>query len=726
MKRSIRVFLCTLLLATLSAQLLSAAPDPTDRLDPKPDISLKSMLMGNLVARGHIPTVDIWFPGSGDYELADGSYLHLEYDHSELVRPQDSTLTVLLNGSPLDSTFLTPENAKRTTWKIDMPMDKLKRDLNHIQLKYYMRIRDDDCVNQENPGLWSNIFEATHIHYEYLSPLKFLGLPPPDLGNLPEPFLRRSLPDGLIAFVLPSEVSSQEFSAAASVAAKFGQLASGKPLETTLHFASQFDEQLKVGRDVVVIGKPGYHPLLDELQPALPIKFQQVEGEFRYVDASGEVIAPESGVIMEMVSPWDQRCSVLVLSGGNDDGVQRAVRTISSRLGTKSLQGPYAIITEAEEELRRGEDVAENSPQVTISLKKLGFDDGIYAQGIGIHPISFNMEAPPIDPQTGAYFDMHLTYSPLLDPVLSSVTLSINGVGIRTFTLDREGSQEVRYRVVLPPNSLRPGLNSITITFGHHLRGSDWYCMPLAEERAWAHLHADSAFVLSIGPEPPNLDLAYFPFPFVRNGTPMGTFLVIPEDPSLLEDSLQVAVALGRQSVGNTTEMQAGIASQLTDELKRSHHLIVYGAPPDSPIIDELGPQLPLSLEEESQRSLQKSQSVLLGIKDAADLGIIELIPSPWNADEKALLLVSGTNAQTAKRSPLVLDGRLPSGNVALVATDDRGDPRAVGIKLIDKVDRPVVETEVQQQRRFFLLATIPATLLAIGMLGLMVVRSAR
>ena len=170
---------------------------------------------GDLVARGHLPTLDIWFPGSGDYELADGNYLHLEYDHSELVRPEDSTLTVLLNGSPITSTFLTSENAKRTTWKIDLPKDKLKRDLNHIQLKYYMRIRDDDCVNQENPGLWSNIFDVTHIHYEYVSPLKFLGLPPPDLGLLPKPFIRSTIPEGPIAFVLPNEVSTQDFSAAA-------------------------------------------------------------------------------------------------------------------------------------------------------------------------------------------------------------------------------------------------------------------------------------------------------------------------------------------------------------------------------------------------------------------------------------------------------------------------------------------------------------------------------
>ena len=68
-----------------------------------------------------------------------------------------------------------------------------------------------------------------------------------------------------------------------------------------------------------------------------------------------EPIDPESGVIQEVISPWDERCSVLVLSGGSDEGVQRAVRTIASRLGP-SPQGPYAIITTVDEELRKGEE----------------------------------------------------------------------------------------------------------------------------------------------------------------------------------------------------------------------------------------------------------------------------------------------------------------------------------------------------------------------------------
>ena len=64
------------------------------------------------------------------------------------------------------------------------------------------------------------------------------------------------------------------------------------------------------------------------------------------------------------------------------------------------------------------------------------FEDGLYAKGIGVHPISFNMEAPPID-LSRALTSICTDLFPLLDPVLSSVTVTINGVGIRTVALDR-------------------------------------------------------------------------------------------------------------------------------------------------------------------------------------------------------------------------------------------------------------------------------------------------
>jgi cellulose synthase operon protein B len=703
------------------ALLLGSQAAFADRLSPTPDISLKGLGTGDLIAKGHLPGLDIWFTGYGDYKPAEGSYLNLDFDHSELVRPEDSTLTVTVNDTPVSSFLLTSANAKRTNMKIAIPADRLLRDVNHVRIKYYMRLRYDDCLDDNDEGLWSTVYQTSYLHYEYESPLKFLGLPPLDLGKLPDPVIRNVVPQTEIAVVVPDKPSASLISSAASVAARFGQWSSGRPMKATLHTAGQFSQEIRVGRDVVVIGEPGSNPILDELLPTLPIKFKRDASGAVFVDGDGNAIDPTSGILQLVVSPWDPRTTVLVLTGGNDEGVQRAVRTVSSRLAMKALQGPFAIVNAATEELKKGEAASQDRNSISISLDQLDLSDST-VKGYGARSITFAMDVPPVDSQAGAYMDLVTSYSPLVDPVLSSVTVSLNGTPVRSLALKTEASQRSTQRIQIPAANLKPGLNSVTVTFNLYAKRSDWYCMPLADERAWAVLHADSAFVLPLGPDAVALDLAYYPYPFVRQGSTANTFLVLPDQPDMLSASLQVAVALGKQSVGNSTEIQAALESQLTDDIKRKYHLIVFNAPTGSGLMSELTSKLPMTLEPGSQRSLQKAEAVLLGIKDAANLGIIELIQSPWNTD-RALLLVSGTNPEMARQSPIALEGRFNPGNVALVTKDDQGRTQTVGIKLSGTGDR--IATGPKSQSRLFLLAAAPAALVVLGMMGLMLARTA-
>ena len=710
----------TILAATLL--FLGSSPCFADRLTPEPNVSLKQLSMGDMAAKGHLPALDIWFTGYGDYSPLEGSYLSLDFDHSELVRPEDSTLTVTVNDTPVSSFLLTSDNAKRTTLKIAIPADRLARDLNRIRLKYYMRLRYDDCLDDNDEGLWSTVYQSTFIHYEYASPLQFLGLPPLDLGKLPAPIIRNVIPETEVAVVVPDQPSTSLISSAASVAARFGQWSSGRPMKTMLHTASQLSPTIKVGRDMVVIGEPGANPVLDDLLPSLPLKFRREAEGFRFIDENGSPIDPTSGILQLVVSPWDQRTTVLVLSGGNDEGVRRAVRTVSSRLAMKSLQGPYAIVNAATEELKRGEADEEEKNTISISLAQLGLTDTT-AKGFGSPATTFSLDVPPVDNQVGAYMDMIISYSPLVDPILSSVTLGLNGTPVRTLALKTESSQRSTQRVHLPAANLKPGLNSVTVTFNLYAKGSDWYCMPPAEERAWAVLHADSTFNLPLGPDAASLDLANYPYPFVLQGSAANTLLVFPDQQDLLATSLQVAVALGKQSVGNSTEMQAVLESQLTDEIKKKYHLVVFSAPTGSGLVTELAPTLPMALEPGSRRSLQKAEATLLGIKDAANLGIVELIPSPWNSD-RALLLVSGTTAEMARQTTAALEGRFLPGNIALVTGDDEGKNKVVGIKLSGSGYS--VTTGPKSQNRIFALAAAPVALLVLGMMGLMLARAAR
>lgn len=717
-KRSIGVSIGTILLASiflLGRPLSASAAVPV----PRPDVSLKDAGIADTTAQGFLPTLEFWLPGYGEYELAEGSYLHLEFGHSELLDPETSTLTVLVNGLPMASTRLTADNAGRTSWRIGIPKEKLNHDLNLIELQFLMLLGGEEHVNQENPALWSTVYETSHIHYQYASPLRFLGLPEPDLARFPEPFLRPTLLEGKVAVILPNEPSSSDFSAAASVAARFGQASGGKPFEAKLYTANQVDQQLRAGSDLVVIGRPDTNPFLHELSPGLPLKVSQGSSAQGFVDERNVPIPPENGVLQMVRSPWDSRFTVLVVSGGNDEGVHRAVRTLSSRLGMKTLQGPYAIISRAQEELRQGEAQGADRP-AQVSLRQLGMADST-VKGAGKHIVAFNLDAPPVSSGTTATLDLVLTYSPLLDPDRSSAQVSVNGTLVWSQFLRPQGSERSTQRIQLPAASLRPGVNSIAVGFNLYAVPAK-SLGPEAKERQWAVLHSDTAISFPIGGEQPPLDLINYPYPFVADGTPSNSYLVLPEGGEMLANGLQIAVALGRQSLGQSTEMRAGLASQLTDAAKREYNLVAYGLPENNGVVAEVGPKLPLALEAESRRSLQRTELVLLGIKDAASLGIVELVPSPWN-DQKALLVVSGTSAETSERSVRALAGRLPAGNVVLSTLDDQGKDSLAGIELAGVAEQGTKEPLVNSSQ-IYSVAALAALLVAAIMLGVLSYRA--
>ncbi len=699
----------------LAGALATPSPAAADRLQPASNISLRDLGLGDVTVHGYQPTLTLWFPGYGDYEITEGNYLNLEYNHTEIINFRHSTVTVYLNGLPLTSRLLSEESVKRATWRIALPKDKLKRDVNKIELRFLLHgIDEDDCHGEE--AKYATVFEETLIHYQYTSPLKFIPLPPPDLGLFPEPFLRPTVPGGVVGIVLPDRPSVADYGAAASVAARLGQVAGGKPMTVTLHLASDI-RSVRNTRDLIVIGKPGANALLEEMNSALPLKYRRQGEQAAFVDGAGNAVDQSNGVLQLMISPWDQRFAVLVVSGGNDEGLRRAVRVLTSRLAAKALQGPYSIVTKASEELVRAETPGEREP-LRISLRQLGLSDSVF-DGIGSHTSGFSVDIPPLDQGREAYFDLDISYSPILSPYVSSVRVSVNGTPVWSKLLDSEHADRATYRVPLPHVALRPGVNSFKVQFDLYTR---WIpeCAPLAPERAWAVFYADSAVVIPASSARPALDLVNLPYPFVQNGTPAGAFLVLPDDKALLEDSLQVAVAFGRQSLGGSTEMQASLASQVTEEVKRGYDLIVYGLPEGNSILAEAQPKLPLTQEGGVERALQRPGTLLLGLKDVANLGHIQLIVSPWNND-RALLAISGTTPAMAKRAQLGLGSSLPTGNVALLSDEL---VKVAGIKMVGEIEKPAAQ--VPLHRRLYSVAAVPAALALLALVGLMLARPPR
>lgn len=714
--------LAAVLVVLAVSGLLGPTASADDEIAPKADISLKSLKRPPMTVVGYSPGQEIWFPGYGDYAVTDGNYLHLEFDYSDLARPSDSTLTAYLNDVPVGSIGLGREKIGRKTWDVPLPKDRLRRDYNQVTLTYFMRTRDDEVRCQDNPALWSTIYEETYLHLEYAKPLVFLGLPEPDLRRLPEPFLRPGKDETNLGFVVPDDPSTTDLTVAATIAAKFGQLAGGRALETRLRVASQVDEEFKKKYDLIVIGRLGTNKLIDELAPGLILKPGLSDNREVLLDPSRVPIEPDSGTVQIVSSPWQKTLHALVVSGLTDEALMRGARVLSSRVGLLTLQGPYAILTEARPELGTIQSRSRSEAYYNVTLKEIGVGD-ISTKMLRGQVSSFSFDAPPPNMKEPAYLNLVMSYSTLLDPVLSSVTIRLNGAPIRTLALPPDNSQRGEQRVMLPPTSLKAGTNAVNIDFNLYVRRGDWPCADWAMERGWVIVHEDSEFVLPTGSDVPVPDLANLPYPFISRGTPGGSYLVMPDEGPELERSLEIALSLGRQSIGENTDLRAGFSRRVTDEVKRRYDLIAFGAPENNSIIREISPWLPLSLEGGTHRVVQRPELVLLGIKDSAKIGVVELVRSPWGAG-KSVLLLSGTETESIRRTWVILEARPQSSNTAVITKDDKGFDKIDILKLVSAIVAP--EPEILIQRRYYLMAAGAVAILIVGMLLVLTFRSVK
>ncbi len=139
-------------------------------------------------------------------------------------------------------------------------------------------------------------------------------------------------------------------------------------------------------------------------------------------------------------------------------------------------------------------NIAQPDGQVAISLKGLGYEDGISFEGAATgHEAKLAYSVPRDTPISSASIHLRYTTSPLLNK-LANVLLLVNGYPLKQVSLtDEKYSSE--FKVDIPVNLLRPG--TLDITLKAALLVSDDRCLDSRINSALLHIEADS--MLTIG-----------------------------------------------------------------------------------------------------------------------------------------------------------------------------------------------------------------------------------
>ena len=193
---------------------------------------------------------------------------------------------------------------------------------------------------------------------------------------------------------------------------------------------------------------------------------------------------------------------------------------------------------------------ADASATSTRTLRSFGYGDrtarGIYAT------LDYYFAAPPGRiPAEGSQLDLTYSYSPLLNPALSTLTVVVDGQSVTSVALDGATSSPQRLSVSLPvarfaQSAQRDGVGFF-VQVQFYLRLTDDVCEVPDNAALWATVHADSTLTLVTQPA----DMirtwgALFVRPDGAGGTEPATF-AIPQFATADAATLQAAGAAAYQ-----------------------------------------------------------------------------------------------------------------------------------------------------------------------------------
>jgi hypothetical protein len=636
---SFNIFLCfIILLAGLSTSSPVSAQVKNEITIPFSEVGVT-----DLILTGPYDSKSLSFSLPDNWLLLDGTTLDLyvevfitsESDATQLDEYAGANLNVYFNRKLQQVISLTSGEEK--LYRVPIRVQDLNEDTSdgRVQISFFLDA-GIDCDYR---------FHKTTIKVSPQSTLNVIHTDKShtlDLRNLPRPFYKRDsyLPD-LAKVVIPNNASADELQAAYLVMSAFGRM-TARELDLAIISSEQLIPSVREEAHLIFVGKGSSFPDLSQL--SLPVSI--AGGNF-----NSPLLQPDDGLLQMGISPWNPSKVILFVGGNSDAGVVKAGQALTTgNIQTSSLPTVSFVAQVAPLASQVGEENdSEFIPSLDYTLAELGYSvvqAGIGAQaGIGTQWFSYEFDIPVGQiAEDETYFDLLFSYSSLIDPARSEVSVFVNGSLAGSVKFDEEKTSFVKTRIDIPPTLIQPGRNQID--FAAELIPYD-VCTTINLNGLWMSIYPESSIHLQLArfvdEQAHFLELRNYPYPFLITPTMADLTVVLPQDDMESWVSFgDLIYHLGGRAVGEVISFDVSFSDSLS-ETDRQNNMILFGVPMDLALDEELNAALPAPFEENSNVATLENQTVVYRIESTKSLGYLELLPSPWNED-KVVLAVLGTN----------------------------------------------------------------------------------
>lgn len=444
LRRCFAVALASVVLLPILAPLgVQAAPNIVPPPATAEEISLASLGFGSQVIRGPSPSLDVRFPAPVAALATSGSYLRIFFGHSPLVST-GSHLQVRVNGQLLDDVALTDSTAAGSVFVLEVPSVALHRDQpNLVEFDFSLVA----AVPSAGPDLFGRVDADTALHVQ-------LAAAAGTIEAYPYSLLGGSLVGSLgkveLGAVIPSAPDDQELAAALRLVADAGRRLRGATVHVSVVSEAQ-GSWLRSGRSpALLIGRVADLPGSASVLGAAG--FTSAAGRWTAPGATAPIPA-EDGIIAAVISPWDSRSPLLLVTGATDSAVARAAAAVVD--SQQNIAGHAAVVSA----------VASGPPIGPPDVPWRTLLPGEVAiRGAGDHVIVFAVPMPTVAASfpTAARLTLTIGGSAGAPVKVPDITVDVDGHAARALAaLGGAGAADVRDLDIRP--ELQPGLNTVTL-----------------------------------------------------------------------------------------------------------------------------------------------------------------------------------------------------------------------------------------------------------------------
>jgi hypothetical protein len=543
-------------------------------------------------------------------------YAQIQYDVSQLLEGKASSITLSVNGVPIQSYRLEYNNGSPQILYVKIPISEIRTGFNSLTISAYARLFDEEgCVDDASDANWLRIYDTSHIRSGYEA-----KDPEHRISYYPYPFMSTYNPTGKGLTIAVSDQASN------------GEVAAAMNLMADLSSDTKVKNEIEVSLLSDVANKNTTRTILVSTYDNLPQEYKNLVGK-----------APDStGNATVTYTDDSQGRPLLIITSMEEDSLIEASNMLMDENRVKQENGQTAVI-----EKGSGQIAVNAGKQSDMMAGNYTLEDIMGSGLMFVGP--FHQDNYVYLPVTGDYvlseggkIALKFRYSENLDFTRSLVTVSWGEIPIASKRLSKENASGDELNFEIPGDILGTAASSIKVSFD--LEIADLICTPRQSDMPWAYVSKESTLFLP----PSNGINLYFDVkgsPFRNQGKFNQVMLVIPDKPSGDELNLLGQVVA---MYGNGIKPYGSLIVRKGSEFQKDdgdYNIITVGTFLDNSLIAQINDSLSFHYTPDGT-GFESNEQLILSRDYAGQIGILQLIKSPF-ALNRGLLAVTGCSSES-------------------------------------------------------------------------------